>query len=554
LGKNNKNMNYLREKYTKEYFLNQDKDGSPKEFGVVGLDEYLSGDIRKQDKDILNKINFEGKTVLDIGFGRGEAIKYAYDHKAAKITGVDFSAPVCKLAKDYLDIHKVSANIICSDIAKYLKENRKVTFDIVLLLDVVEHIPRVELTQILKELKKNIHGQSVLVINTPVFKVDNDGYKDGINRENYEDSDEFEETQGMHINRYTKKSLVDYMSNLGYGALSNHYYVRNAYLPKILGGSFVAKIIGVTRGFPLIFPVILLPESFEYAYSRKYGTEPNLTIFHKIFRLLRWKAKAALVKFKIIESDLQKLKPKAEYVVQGPLVGRRLWLNLKMSLFWRQMLLGSYDHFIYKWLGENTNLEGKVVWDIGAHFGYHSLCFASLVGDKGRVVAIEPNKFNIKRFKQHLKYNHDLEKRITILECALSDKNGNEDFIFINEVDDSRSSGSHLEGVLPPEQLSVYKGFAKTKVKTVTMDSLIGKNKIPSPDILKIDVEGAEWLVLKGGKKYLEKYKPILLIEIHNILQMYEIQKMLTALSYKIELLEGSDISVSRCFVVATAG
>ena len=112
---------------------------------------------------------------------------------------------------------------------------------------------------------------------------------------------------------------------------------------------------------------------------------------------------------------------------------------------------GTYDSFIYKVIDEFGPMKGSTIWDVGAHIGYHSLAFAALVGPSGHVVAFEPNPYNIKRLHQHLERNVDLGKHITLMTCALSNVDGEEDFVFSPEIDDGRSSGSHLHQAFVPE-------------------------------------------------------------------------------------------------------
>ncbi|MBI2326325.1 FkbM family methyltransferase [Candidatus Collierbacteria bacterium] len=240
-------------------------------------------------------------------------------------------------------------------------------------------------------------------------------------------------------------------------------------------------------------------------------------------------------------------------VLGGPLRGYHLFLAPQKGLFWQDMVLGIYDGFIYDWLKEHFDLTNEVVWDIGAHVGYHSLGFAALVGEKGRVIAFEPNQYNQKRLAKNLDLNPNLVKRIKIIRAALSDKNGTVEFIMSSEVEDTRSSGSHLGGIIPPEKPSVYEGFKNTKVKTYRADTLVARKIVLPPSVIKIDVEGAEELVIRGAEKIISKHKPILFIEVHGILQMYALGKILTKLKYKLELLDSDGGSSSRCFVVATS-
>lgn len=523
-------MNYLKKKYTSEYFLHR----------VEGIADFLSGEIRPDDKAILEKINFSGKSVLDLGFGRGEALKYAFEHGAKKLVGVDFSKPARVIAKRFLKTHHVPVKLYCSDLIKFLKDNNgRQKFDLVILLGVIEHIPRIDVVVVLPWLLKSLTKKAIIIVNTPIFPVDNDGYKDGIDKRDYEDTDDYEETSGMHINRYTKESLLQFMKVNGFAPISTHYFVA--------GHQFAP----IFSGYPFRFPQVLKNEQFEYAYSRRFGKEPNVTLAKKIFRFFKWKTKAVLIRAKIIESDVAKIHPRVVTVFGGPLVGHRFFTTPQKSLIWQDMVLGIYDRFIYDWLKKHFDLTNKVVWDVGAHVGYHSLGFAVFVGEKGRVVAFEPNQFNLKRFVKNLSLNNDLVKRIKIIKAALSDKNGRDDFFESNNVDDTRSSGSHLGNIVPPEKPSVYEGFKKTKVKTYRADDLVTKKIIPPPSVIKIDVEGAEELVIRGVKKTISQYKPILFIEVHGILQMYSLGEILSKLNYKLELLDDAGGSPNRCFIVA---
>ncbi|GAF71023.1 unnamed protein product, partial [marine sediment metagenome] len=70
-------------------------------------------------------------------------------------------------------------------------------------------------------------------------------------------------------------------------------------------------------------------------------------------------------------------------------------------------------------------------------------------------------------------------------------------------------------------------------------------------DIIKIDVEGSESLVLNGGKDFLQKNKPIIFIEIHNILMMFYALSFLRRLGYDVKVLDEEKATLSRCFIIA---
>jgi len=215
------------------------------------------------------------------------------------------------------------------------------------------------------------------------------------------------------------------------------------------------------------------------------------------------------------------------------------------------MIDGCFDSFIYEEIKHCYDLDGAVIWDIGAHFGYHSLSFASLVGEKGHVYSFEPNPYNIARFKLHLEKNAIQAKRITLNNFALSDVDGEVNFIISNDVNGSSSSGSYLQNVIPPLDSDTYKNFSTQVVRTLKIDTFLKTKGTRAADIIKIDVEGAELLVLNGGKNFFQKNKPIIFIEVHNILMMFHTLLLLNGLGYDFKVLDEKKATLSRCFIMA---
>ena len=148
------------------------------------------------------------------------------------------------------------------------------------------------------------------------------------------------------------------------------------------------------------------------------------------------------------------------------------------------------------------------VWDIGAHHGR----FALLCAQHGasHVVAVEPSAANLAVLRQHLAANPLLAERIDVLHGAMSNQDGDVDFI-VNERDGAvcqiRAAG-----------VRAYDHDPATAVGTIDshrIDSL-AKARGVSPALLKIDVEGAEALVLDGATRLLATARPIFIVEIHN--------------------------------------
>lgn len=250
-----------------------------------------------------------------------------------------------------------------------------------------------------------------------------------------------------------------------------------------------------------------------------------------------------------VNEDESSLTPVWSVISAGPLEGRQLLFPPNPA--WQGITAGNYEAFIFSTISEYKDFDSAVVWDVGAFIGYHALAFASLVGEHGRVITFEPNPHNVERIQQHLTKNPDLASRITLMTEALSDRDGEESFVFSPEPDLGSSSGSHIGGSLAPEEQDVYETFERMVVPSVRADTLLRTGRIPTPSIIKMDVEGAELLVLKGGIEMLKVAKPLLLVEVHHIVAMFYVQRLLTNLGYEIEIVDEEHSPASRCHIVA---
>ncbi len=151
------------------------------------------------------------------------------------------------------------------------------------------------------------------------------------------------------------------------------------------------------------------------------------------------------------------------------------------------------------------------VWDIGASYGIYTI-FSSLKVNKGNVFAFEPEKSTYKLLAKNIQLNN--LKNVTPLQMALGESEG------IAELHTSESAniGTHSLAVRTDYPVS-GKG---QKIQIQKSDELIRRGSILSPQVIKIDVEGAELNVLRGMENILSS--PVLRvvqIEIHpNILPL----------------------------------
>jgi FkbM family methyltransferase len=155
----------------------------------------------------------------------------------------------------------------------------------------------------------------------------------------------------------------------------------------------------------------------------------------------------------------------------------------------------------------------------------------------------------VKQLELNVQRNTRLAERIRHLAVAVSDADGE---ISFKQSDDlsGESMGGHVGQALPPLEAAAYARFRETVVPTVRIETLLRRGE-HAPDIIKIDVEGAEELVLRGGKQLLASHHPVLLMEIHHICLMFGIQKLLPEWGYTTRLLDQAHASPSRCFIIA---
>ncbi|MEK7114206.1 MAG: FkbM family methyltransferase [Patescibacteria group bacterium] len=145
--------------------------------------------------------------------------------------------------------------------------------------------------------------------------------------------------------------------------------------------------------------------------------------------------------------------------------------------------------------------EGDVCIDIGANVGFYTLLASVLVGESGKVHAFEPTP---RTFEVLCKNTAD-KNNVMRINAALMDAEGKRRLV------DYGVLKSGLNAILPdsgaPEALNVV------PVETTTLDSYCLMHGI-RPTFIKIDTEGAEEMVLKGGRRTLEAHHPTLIIEV----------------------------------------
>lgn len=149
--------------------------------------------------------------------------------------------------------------------------------------------------------------------------------------------------------------------------------------------------------------------------------------------------------------------------------------------------------------------KGMTCLDIGANIGYYVLLESKIVGNDGRVIAVEPSPQNYDCIKKNI----ELQKleNIKAFNFAAGDTNGNIRF-FVNE----RSNGCKV--LLEGEKLPNRPGTV-IHVPVRKIDDFLNDEGIEKVDFIRMDVEGYEWNIFQGMKNTVQKSKPIIQLEVH---------------------------------------
>ncbi len=163
--------------------------------------------------------------------------------------------------------------------------------------------------------------------------------------------------------------------------------------------------------------------------------------------------------------------------------------------------LGTNELPVQQALAERLK-PGDVFYDIGANVGFFTVIGARLVGLHGYVYAFEPLPENVQRARANVLAN--AFSNVTILEAAASDHSGKGELMVAEYA-----GGSALATAgKPPDMKGVL------SVRLVTIDDLVAQRELQPPQVVKIDVEGAEMEVLRGMAQTLDAYHPVVIFEI----------------------------------------
>ena len=149
--------------------------------------------------------------------------------------------------------------------------------------------------------------------------------------------------------------------------------------------------------------------------------------------------------------------------------------------------------------------KGDTVIDVGAHVGYYSMLCSSLVEESGKVYSFEPTP----RTFNTLKENTSSKGNVVVNNNAVLDKEMEIEFVDYGPKFSAFNSFKKRES----DEMKFLSAPERIKVKAISLDKYCEKNNI-IPNFIKIDAEGAEYLILQAMVDILKNNMPIVSIEV----------------------------------------
>jgi len=182
----------------------------------------------------------------------------------------------------------------------------------------------------------------------------------------------------------------------------------------------------------------------------------------------------------------------------------KLYINEHMGgqIFFR----GSYSGDQLDLLEKLLPVDGVFI-DAGANQGEFSIA-AARVAKLGKIISFEPAA----RYRDRLIANIDLNdfKNVKVMALALGDDEGS---FTLYDREEEYTDGSRHEG-LPTLFSSDSRSLVRETVLVRRLDSVISELNVTRVDVIKLDIEGAEWAALRGAEQALAQHRPTLIVEI----------------------------------------
>lgn len=180
------------------------------------------------------------------------------------------------------------------------------------------------------------------------------------------------------------------------------------------------------------------------------------------------------------------------------------------------------------------------VFDIGAHIGLVTMPISSVLDPAGKVYAFEPAEANRGHLRDHLQKN--AIRNVEIVASLVGDCNSEQ----VRFYEQSGATGQNALAIKKN-----HHAYHETVRPQITLDHFCASRKI-LPDVIKIDVEGAELSVLRGATKILKVSQPIIFLSVHPVeisllgSSIDELENVINALGYECREMDGQPVAKFR--------
>jgi FkbM family methyltransferase len=200
-------------------------------------------------------------------------------------------------------------------------------------------------------------------------------------------------------------------------------------------------------------------------------------------------------------------------IVSGELRGWRWIVRSATNGCW----LGSYERQVQRLFRERLR-SGSIAFDVGANAGFLTLLASKLAGTGGHVYAFEPLPRNLYYLEHHVRLNE--RTNVTIEALAITATSGQAQF----------RTGPHAS-------MGTLSDGGNLHVVTASLDDLLASGRIPQPDFIKMDIEGAEGDALRGAATLLSHGPLTIVLSTHGYVQHELCWSILKSAGFDLKLL-----------------
>lgn len=506
---------------------------------VFDTDEaFFINTARLDNLESLN-FNFHKKRILDLGCGIGHLASFFVEKEADVLCVDGRKENIDSLIKRYKDLKHAVSDVENDDLSKFG------LFDIVFCYGLLYHLEKIEyalhnISKICREL---------LLLETCICD------SSQIEVKYVQDPDIANQGLKGRGSRPSPTYLVSLLKRLGF-----YYIYTPKRVPNHLDFKFDYRNDGSIYRDNHLFRQVFIASRNKLFNNKLKSLKDGFEFYDKSllaklpFPLLKYYSEYIYKPKKLMEypdwytgSTLDNLeKPRKKYITTWNLLGRKSnkkftvnikwYKNLKLRIPYLSELAsclyieGLYEPNEFYFLNKFLKKDMCVI-DIGAHIGLYSLYSAKIVGSGGLVIAFEPSKREYNILKENVRLNK--LKNIKFFQKAVSINNKQ---VQLN-VAASPFDGHNTLGGFSSKQTRKER---EEKVESISLDKFAKNFHLRHLDLLKIDTEGSEYLILKGGKKLLSNFKPILIIELSDVTlnkqnhTSKEVIRLLESLNYQL--------------------